>query len=277
MLHQAGPCRPAAVRGHAAARPASQPGRTFLTDGGEEVRSLTQLVTPEAEHVLDWFHIAMCLRVLEQYARRVAHHDEKEGVHPLRELERTKWLLRHGNHYRARQHADDLRDDVKALQMGYPHRGKFARSAQEFAAYIRSNSGRRRAVPVRGAHLIGDGREHGQRGGQQALCQAPAGAVHLARRPPPAANPHPRSQRHAPALVRAVAPWAWPTTTRPVPVRQPRRERPTLPHGPVRCRHDGADRLQLRVLGHDGLRLAADAWHAFPSRRRSRKAARATR
>ncbi len=27
----------------------------FLTDGGEEVRSLTELVTPEAEHVLDWF------------------------------------------------------------------------------------------------------------------------------------------------------------------------------------------------------------------------------
>lgn len=26
---------------------------TFLTDGGEEVRSLTELVTPEAEHVLD--------------------------------------------------------------------------------------------------------------------------------------------------------------------------------------------------------------------------------
>ena len=32
---------------------------TFLTDGGEEVRALTELVTPEAEHVLDWFHIAM--------------------------------------------------------------------------------------------------------------------------------------------------------------------------------------------------------------------------
>ena len=39
---------------------------TFLTDGGEEVRSLTELVTPEAEHVLDWFHIAMRLTVLEQ-------------------------------------------------------------------------------------------------------------------------------------------------------------------------------------------------------------------
>ena len=39
---------------------------TFLTDGGEEVRALTELVTPEAEHVLDWFHIAMRLTVLEQ-------------------------------------------------------------------------------------------------------------------------------------------------------------------------------------------------------------------
>jgi len=114
---------------------------TFLTDGGEEVRSLTELVTPEAEHVLDWFHIAMRLTVLEQYARGVAHHDEKEGARLLRELERTKWLLWHGNGHRARQHADDLRDDVKALELDYPHLGKFARSAQEFAVYIRSNSG----------------------------------------------------------------------------------------------------------------------------------------
>ena len=45
---------------------------TFLTGGGEEVRSLTELVTPEAEHVLDWFHIVIRLTVLEQYARGVA-------------------------------------------------------------------------------------------------------------------------------------------------------------------------------------------------------------
>ena len=114
---------------------------TFLTDGGEEVRSLTELVTPEAEHVLDWFHIAMRLTVLEQYARGVAHHDEKEGARLLRELGRTKWLLWHGNGHRARQHADDLRDDVKALELDYPHLSKFARSAQEFAVYIRSNAG----------------------------------------------------------------------------------------------------------------------------------------
>ena len=56
---------------------------TFLTDGGEEVRALTELVTPEAEHVLDWFHIAMRLTVLEQYARGVAHHDADKGARLL--------------------------------------------------------------------------------------------------------------------------------------------------------------------------------------------------
>ena len=42
---------------------------------------------------------------------------------------------------RAQQRADDLRDDVEALELDYPHLGKFARSAHEFAVYIRSNSG----------------------------------------------------------------------------------------------------------------------------------------
>ena len=114
---------------------------TFLTDGGEEVRLLTERVTPEAEHVLDWFHIAMRLTVLEQYARGVAHHDVDEGARLLRTLERVKWLLWHGNGHRARQHADGLRDDVKELEMDYPHLGKFARSAREFTVYIRSNAG----------------------------------------------------------------------------------------------------------------------------------------
>ena len=114
---------------------------TFLTDGGEEVRSLTELVTPEAKHVLDWFHIAMRLTVLEQYARGVAHHDGNEGARLLRKLERTKWLLWHGNQCRAQQQANDLRDDVKVLETDYPHFGKFARSAQEFGVYIRSNAG----------------------------------------------------------------------------------------------------------------------------------------
>ena len=114
---------------------------TFLTDGGEEVRALTELVTPEAEHVLDWFHIAMRLTVLEQYARGVAHHDEAEGARLLKTLERLKWLLWHGNRHRALQQADDLRDDVDALELDYPRLDRFARAAQEFAVYLADNRG----------------------------------------------------------------------------------------------------------------------------------------
>lgn len=114
---------------------------TFLTDGGEEVRALTEFVTPEAEHVLDWLHIAMRLTVLEQYARGVAHHDEDEGARLLRELERVKWLLWHGNQHRALQHADDLRDDVEALELDYPLLAKFTRAAHEFSVYLAANRG----------------------------------------------------------------------------------------------------------------------------------------
>jgi len=113
---------------------------TFLTDGGEEVRALTELVTPEAEHVLDWFHITMRLTVLSQYARGVAHHDKAEGARLLASIESIKWLLWHGNQYRASEEIAFLEDDVDGLAMDYPHLNKFGRAAHEFAVYIASNA-----------------------------------------------------------------------------------------------------------------------------------------
>lgn len=114
---------------------------TFLTDGGEEIRTLTELVTPESEHVLDWFHITMRLTVLEQYARGVAHYDEAVGASLLADLERIKWLLWHGNQHRAGQTIGFFLDDVDGLEMDYPNLPKFARTAHEFAVYIASNAG----------------------------------------------------------------------------------------------------------------------------------------
>ena len=63
---------------------------TFLTDGGEEVRALTELITPAAEHVLDWFHITMRLTVLSQYAKDVAQSDQAVGDQLLTDIERIK-------------------------------------------------------------------------------------------------------------------------------------------------------------------------------------------
>jgi hypothetical protein len=113
---------------------------TFLTDGGEEIRALTELVSPVSEHVLDWFHITMRLTVLEQYARGVAHHDEAQGQRLLADLERIKWLLWHGNQHRAGETIGLFLDDVDELEVDYPNLRKFAKSAHEFAVYIGANA-----------------------------------------------------------------------------------------------------------------------------------------
>jgi hypothetical protein len=42
---------------------------TFLTDGGEDVRELPLYLNPQAEHVLDWFHVTMRLTIMGQLAK----------------------------------------------------------------------------------------------------------------------------------------------------------------------------------------------------------------
>jgi hypothetical protein len=105
----------------------------------------------------------MRLTGLEQYARGVAHPDEAEDARLRRTLERIKWWLWHGNQHRACQHADDLRDDVDALELDYPHLGRFGRSAHEFAAYLAANRGSwsTTASGSARARLVRHGGEHG--------------------------------------------------------------------------------------------------------------------
>jgi hypothetical protein len=99
---------------------------TFLTDGDEEIRALTEFVTPGSEHVLDWFHITMRVTALEQYARGAAHHDEAAGARLLAELERSKWLRGHGNQHRTQEAIEILESDVDGLEIDYPNLRKFA-------------------------------------------------------------------------------------------------------------------------------------------------------
>ncbi len=114
---------------------------TFLTDGGEEIRALTERVTPVAEHVLDWFHITMRLTGLRQYARGVAHFDEAEGAHMLKSVDRIKWLLWNGNLQRALQVIERFENHIGKLELDYPNLRKLARVAHEFAVFITSNAG----------------------------------------------------------------------------------------------------------------------------------------
>ncbi len=42
---------------------------TFFSDGGDTVRMLPEYLHPEADHILDWFHLAMKITVLQQCAQ----------------------------------------------------------------------------------------------------------------------------------------------------------------------------------------------------------------
>jgi hypothetical protein len=112
---------------------------TFLTDGGEEVRALTEQITPASEHVLDWFHITMRLTVLSQFARGLAHEDEPQSTALLKSLESIKWLLWHGNLVRAVDAVRRFAENFDDLPLDDLRMRKFARAAREFCVYIESN------------------------------------------------------------------------------------------------------------------------------------------
>ena len=113
---------------------------TFLTDGGEEVRALTENISPCSEHVLDWFHITMRITVLGQFAKGVAQYDEEAGARLTKELERIKWKLWHGNTTAAQEAIEDFKAELFDLEVDYPNLRKFIAAAREFAVYIASNA-----------------------------------------------------------------------------------------------------------------------------------------
>src|SRR5260370_2322163 len=79
----------------------------FLSDGGEDVRNVQLDLNPQAEHLLDWFHLTMRLTVLNQTAKgqpeRIGEGEDQYELRPgvLKDLERIKWHLWHSNGFQA--------------------------------------------------------------------------------------------------------------------------------------------------------------------------------
>jgi hypothetical protein len=109
---------------------------TFLTDGGNDVRELPLYLNPQAEHLIDWFHITMRLTVMGQMARGL---EDKTRADASRQLERLKWFLWHGNVFRALQVIEDLEMDLD-VQVAGPAQRKLHRTVVEFGGYIRANA-----------------------------------------------------------------------------------------------------------------------------------------
>ncbi len=112
---------------------------TFLSDGEDTVRDLQLYMSPEAEHMLDWFHLSMRLTVLNQYAKGLVHHDQQLGEEIQEKLERLKWSLWHGNLYKALYKIDAIESLIYNCEEAYPKFKQLAKAVEEFRTYITNN------------------------------------------------------------------------------------------------------------------------------------------
>ena len=119
----------------------------FVSDGGEDVRNLPLYLNPQAEHILDWFHMTMRLTTMTQTAKGLPTTiGEGEETFELREdvlksLESTKWYLWHGNVFRALEEIESIEADLEAAALEGSNNvaRKLLKKVEEFHTYIRNN------------------------------------------------------------------------------------------------------------------------------------------
>ena len=119
----------------------------FLSDGGEDVRNVQLYLNPQAEHLLDWFHLTMRLTVLNQTAKglpeRVGEGEDqyelRAGV--LKNLERIKWYLWHGNVFQALNELQSLETDLDAaaFETKDENARKLLKGVEDLHTYVERN------------------------------------------------------------------------------------------------------------------------------------------
>ena len=112
---------------------------TFMTDGGDTVINMAQLMAPASEHILDWFHITMRLTVMHQYVKGLAHHNEKDAEKMAKLLRRIKGFLWNGNLHDGQLVIEDLVADLDEIETEYSSIKTLRKSAVEFETYIANN------------------------------------------------------------------------------------------------------------------------------------------
>jgi hypothetical protein len=104
------------------------------------VRELPLYLNPQAEHLLDWFHITMRLTVMSQMAKGLRSRDNPNLITDLtEELERLKWYLWHGNVFLALQTITYVQLDVDSVDIS-PEQRKPSKAVAEFGGYSRANA-----------------------------------------------------------------------------------------------------------------------------------------
>jgi hypothetical protein len=115
---------------------------TFMSDGGDTVRDLQLYLTPEGEHILDWFHVTMKLTVMGQMLAGLKSTGAPESAPTLDQvatnLERLKHFLWHGNTVQALEVVDDLESSAHDLARERPEAKPLRKALREFETYVAS-------------------------------------------------------------------------------------------------------------------------------------------
>jgi len=119
----------------------------FLSDGGEDVRNVQLYLNPQAEHLLDWFHLTMRLTVLNQTAKglpeSVGEGEDQYGLRTcvIKDLERIKWYLWHGNVFQALNELQSLEMDLDAAAFESKNENsqKLLKGVEELHTYVERN------------------------------------------------------------------------------------------------------------------------------------------
>src|SRR6266852_1227849 len=85
----------------------------FLSDGDDKLRKLQWEMSPQATHILDWFHLTMKLTVLGQFGKGLVHCEAVLGEEIGNQIERLKWSLWHGQVDKALRKIDDLETSIE--------------------------------------------------------------------------------------------------------------------------------------------------------------------
>jgi hypothetical protein len=118
----------------------SGPKLVFLSDGEDSIRSLQWHLGPRAQHVLDWFHLAMRLQRLRQFLVGLTHLDTAVGSQMLAALERTKWSLWHGKPKQAYTRFREVEWRIWQFGNRYPKFSALARAVNDLQRYIDQNA-----------------------------------------------------------------------------------------------------------------------------------------
>lgn len=125
---------------------------TIFSDGGDTVRALPASLLPEAEHILNWFHVTMRLTVLQQCARGLLQVKAREAdTRTLdRRVESVKHYLWHGNVAAALEGLADLSLDLESWnydEEGEEHTrpdsdgaARMLKYVRELETYVRNNA-----------------------------------------------------------------------------------------------------------------------------------------